>query len=84
MDRTAFLQLCQRASYKADTVGAWWLMNWEPQELVSWKGVAYVPVDYRFGFHKGQARHLAILHDLRSNTELTVRLEEIQTLQQEG
>lgn len=81
MERKTYIELCQRASFKSYYSGAWWRTKWNPEELVSWKGDFFVPVDYRFGFVKGKPRHLAILHDLEANTEYTVLLEEVDHVQ---
>ena len=77
MERSEYIRMCQKASFRMDWAGAWWSVHWNEDELVLWKGSRYLPVDYRFGFVKGQATHLAILHDLKANAEYTVRLEEV-------
>ena len=78
MERKEYVELCQMASIKTYFSGAWWRTHWNLEELVSWNGGKYVPVDYRFGFLKGKPQHLAIIHDLKANTEYTVKLEEIE------
>lgn len=77
MERQKFIMMCQRASYKIDMVGGWRFVRWNDDELVSWRNGKFVPIDYRFGFRKGEATHLAIIHDLKANSEYTVRLSEI-------
>lgn len=77
MERKAYIELCQRASFKAYYSRAWWRTKWNPDELVYWEGKPFVPVDYRFGFMRGKARHLAIIHDLDADAEYTVKLEEV-------
>lgn len=79
MERKTYLEMCQRASFKAFYAGAWWRTRWNPEELVRWKGNFYVPVDYRFGFVQGKPTHLAILHDLKADAEYTVKLEEVES-----
>lgn len=82
MERKPYIELCQRASFKTFYARAWWRAKWNPDELAYWEGRPFVPVDYRFGFVKGKARHLAILHDLEANTEYTVKLEEVKGYEQ--
>ena len=78
MERSKYLELCQRASFKIDLSGAWWKVKWNREELVRWRESLYVPVDYRFSFRKGRALHTAILHDLQANTEYMVLLSEVE------
>ncbi len=77
MERQDFIRMCQKASFKTDMVGGWQFVRWNDDELVAWRGAKFVPIDYRFGFQKGEATHLAILHDLRANAEYAVRLAEV-------
>ena len=77
MERNKYLKMCQEASYKTACTGVWWAVNWNPEELVSFEGTAYVPVDYRFGFRAGTPTHIAIIHDTKANTEYNVPLEEL-------
>lgn len=77
MERQEYIILCQKASFKTDLSGGWRAVRWNDEELVAWRGAKFVPIDYRFGFQKGEATHLAILHDLRANAEYTVRLAEV-------
>ena len=77
MERQDVSRMCQKASVKIDMVGGWQFVRWNDDELVAWRGAKFVPIDYRFGFRKGEATHLAILHDLRANAEYTVRLAEV-------
>lgn len=80
MERQDFIRMCQKASFKTDMVGGWQFVRWNDDELVAWRGAKFVPIDYRFGFRKGEATHLAILHDLRANAEYTVRLSEVKKI----
>jgi hypothetical protein len=82
MDRTEYLKLCQRASLKADP-GAWWAASWDERELVRWRDGLYVPVDYRFGFQRGEITGVAILHDLKAHAEYHVPLREVEGYQEE-
>lgn len=78
MERKEFIEMCQKASFKQHLSGAWWRTHWNPEELVKYQGKLFVPIDYRFGFEKGNPRHLAILHDLEANTEYTALLEAVE------
>lgn len=53
MERKPYIELCQRASFKTFYARAWWRAKWNPDELAYWEGKPFVPVDYRFGFVKG-------------------------------
>lgn len=81
MERDKFILLCQKASFKQHFSRAWWQTKWNDDELVSWNGSKYVPIDYRFGFQKGTPRHLAIVHDLKADCEYTILLSEIEECQ---
>lgn len=78
MERKEYIQLCQRASFKTGYAGAWWAAKWDDEELVYWKGEQFVPVDYQFGFRKGNPTHQAILHDLKANAVYIAPLSEIE------
>ena len=82
MERNEYVLMCQKASFKTAFSGAWWKTKWNPDELVKYQEKKFVPVDYRFGFEKGKPIHLAILHDLESNTEYTALLKDIQKNEQ--
>lgn len=84
MERQEFIRMCQKASFKTDVAGSWQFVRWNDDELVAWRGGKFVPIDYRFGFRKGEATHLAILHDLKANTEYTVRLAEVALVSSES
>ena len=83
MERTEYLKLCQLASFKTDFAGAWWAARWNPEELVRWRGDLYVPMDYRFGFRKGEVTGVAILHSLRAYSEYHVPLHEVERNEEE-
>ena len=67
MDRTEFLQMCQRISVlKSGICG---IKENVPDELkVVHNGIVYYPVAYELSFDKGQTVHKAILHDLKANS----------------
>lgn len=83
MERTEYLKLCQTASFKTDFAGAWWAVRWNPEELVRWRGSLYVPVDYRFGFRKGEVTGVAILHSPYAHSEYHVPLREVERNEEE-
>lgn len=37
MERSDFILMCQKASFKMDYSGAWWMAKWNPDELVVYK-----------------------------------------------
>ena len=72
------MKLCQTASFKTDFAGAWWAVHWNESELVRWRGNLYVPVDYRFGFRRGEVTGVAILHDPTAYAEYHAPLHEVE------
>lgn len=77
MDRTEFLQMCQKLSMlKSGICG---IKENVPDELkVIYNGIAYYPVSYELSFDdKGNVRHTAILHDLNANSIMNVNLERV-------
>ena len=77
MDRTEFLQICQKVSVlKSGVCG---IKENVPDELkVIYNGIAYYPVSYDLSFDdKGNVRHTAILHDLNANSIMNVNLERV-------
>ena len=77
MDRTEFLQMAQKVSVlKSGICG---IKENVPDELkVIYNGIAYYPVSYELSFDdKGNVRHTAILHDLKANSLLYCRLEDV-------
>lgn len=74
MDRTEFLQMAQKVSMlKSGICG---IKENVPDELkVVHNGFVYYPVAYELSFDdKGNARHTAILHDLKANSIMNVDL----------
>lgn len=78
MERNKYLKMCQRASYKTALAGAWWAAKWDAAELVQWRGSAYVPFDYRFGFRAGEVTGVAILHSPKTNSAVEASLKEVE------
>ena len=77
MDRTEFLQMCQKVSVLKN--GICGIKENVPDELkVIYNGIAYYPVSYELSFDdKGNVRHTAILHDLNANSIMNVNLERV-------
>ena len=74
MDRTVFLQMCQKVSVLKN--GICGIKENVPNELkVIHNGIEYYPVAYELSFDdKGNVRHTAILHDLKANSIMNVDL----------
>lgn len=74
MDRTVFLQMCQKVSVLKN--GICGIKENVPNELtVVYNGIKYYPVAYELSFDdKGNAMHTAILHDLKANSIMNVDL----------
>ena len=74
MQRTEYLGLCQKVSVLKN--GICGIKENVPDELkVIHNGIEYYPVAYELSFDdKGNARHTAILHDLKANSIMNVDL----------
>ena len=68
---------CSAASIKLEQAGAWWAVEWKPEDLVTWREGLYIPYDFRFGFKAGKPMNIAVIHDLRSNTEYHAPLSDV-------
>ena len=67
MDRTEYLQLCQKVSMlKSGLCGI--KENVPPELLVNHNGIIYYPYAYELLFNNGKTLHKAILHDLKVNS----------------
>ena len=77
MRRDIFLQLCQRVSVLKN--GICGIKENVPDELmVVYNGINYYPVAYELSFDdKGNARHTAILHDLKANSIINADLRKV-------
>lgn len=76
MERTEYLNLCQKASIYKDRSGRV-KRSILPSLLVQYKTLAYFPNGYILAFESGQARHTAILLDLNANSEVCCPLIEV-------
>lgn len=77
MQRDIFLQLCQKVSVLKNGISG--IKENVPDELkVIYNGIAYYPVSYELSFDdKGNVIHTAILKDLKANSLLYCRLEDV-------
>ena len=66
MDRTEYLQMCQKVSLLKDSGGI--KQNMPPELLVKHDEVVYYPQAYELSFANGTTIHKAILHDLKTNS----------------
>ena len=68
MQRTEYLELCQKVSVLKN--GICGIKENVPEKLmVVYNGIKYYPVAYELSFdNKGNARHTAIIHDLKANS----------------
>lgn len=67
MDRTDYLQLCQKVSMLKG--GLHDVKENVPSELlVRHKDVVYYPQAYELSYDNGKIQHKAILHDLKTNS----------------
>lgn len=76
MQRTEYLELCQKISVLPDRICG--IKDKVPVELlVVYKGITYYPEKYTLSFDKGQPIHTAILHDLYANAITEANLERV-------
>lgn len=77
MDRKEFLQICQRVSVLLETTMH--IKTAIPPELtVLYEGIQFYPVGYEMSFKQGISQHTAILHDMKSNNIVKVKLERVE------
>lgn len=78
IDRKIYLQMCRECAM-IQTTGVFHTKLNVPDELrVIYDGNEYYPVAYEISFAvDGATRHTAIIHDLHTNSEYHVRLEDI-------
>lgn len=76
MDRTQFLEICQKVSVLKD--GICKIKQNVPDDLkVIYNGIVYYPVSYELSFNNGQPTHTAILHALQANGITKCNLERV-------
>ena len=77
VDRKLYLELCQKVSVLKN--GICGIKENVPDELtIVYNGIKYYPVAYELSFDdKGNARHTAILHDLKANSVMNADLEKV-------
>lgn len=76
MQRTEYLELCQKVSVLSDRICG--IKNKVPIELlVVYNGITYYPEKYTLSFEKGHPIHTAILHDLYANAITEAKLERV-------
>lgn len=76
MQRTEYLELCQKVSVLPDRICG--IKNKVPVELlVVYNGITYYPEKYTLSFDKGQPIHTAILHELYANAITEANLERV-------
>ena len=77
VQRDIYLQLCQKASVLKN--GVCGIKENVPDELmVVYNGINYYPVAYELSFDdNGNARHTAILHDLKANSIINADLRKV-------
>ena len=77
IDRKEFLQLCQRVSVLPETTMH--IKTEIPPELtVLYEGIQFYPIGYEMTFKQGISQHTAILHDMKSNNIVKVKLERVE------
>ena len=82
MDRKLYLELSQKVSVLKN--GICGIKENVPEELmVIYNSIKYYPVAYKLSFDdKGNVRHTAILHDLKTNSIINANLEKVTKCEQ--
>lgn len=76
MERNAFLNLCREVSMLPE--GLNYMRTNVPLHLrVIYNNSEYYPVSLYFKFLNGRTNNIAVLHDLKANSFLSVPLEEV-------
>ena len=77
MDLNEYRKKCSNASTKLAIYGTWWAVKWDEKDLVKYNGSVYIPFAIRLDYKKGEEVKVAILHDLKSNTEYNALLKDV-------
>lgn len=78
MTRDKFFQMCIHAAVKLGGYSSFRDAHWNDDELVEFGGATFYPAGYKLTFDRyGKAVHAVILHDLKTNSVVVARLEEI-------
>ena len=76
MDRKEFLQICQKVSVLPETT-----MHTKtaipPELTVLYEGIQFYPTGYEMTYKQAISQHTAILHDMKSNNIVKVKLERV-------
>ena len=79
MQRNDFLKMCQKVSVLPD--GVMHTKKDVPKELrVVFGGHEYYPEYLEIKFDNGQARNIAVLHELKANCRMCVQLDLVEKL----
>ena len=83
MDRTEYLQLCQKVSMlKSGICGI--KQNVPPELLVKHNEIVYYPHAYELSFDNGKTQHKAILHSLNVNSVVYCDLKKVERVNCNG
>ncbi|MGM9683247.1 MAG: hypothetical protein ACI3XQ_06590, partial [Eubacteriales bacterium] len=75
MDRTKFLELARHVSMKS---AMYRHPEFNDSEMVTYSGAKYLPIAYKLSFKgDGSARHTAVLRDIKADSVVEVRLDEV-------
>ena len=76
MDRKEFLQICQKVSVLPETTMH--IKTAIPPELtVLYERIQFYPIGYEMTYKQGISQHTAILHDMKVNNIVKVKLERV-------
>lgn len=82
MDRTKFLELARRVSMKS---AMYRHPEFDDSEMVAYSGARYLPIAYKLSFMgDGSVRHTAVLRDIKVDSVVEARLDEVGEVETAG
>ena len=83
MDRTEYLQLCQKVSMlKSGLCGI--KENVPLELLVKYNNIVYYPQAYELSFENGKVKHTSVLHSLNANSVVYCDLKKVERVNCNG
>lgn len=77
MERTEYLQMCQKCSVITKGIGSI-IQNFPAELIVEYDEIQYYPYAYKLSFDaQGKPQHIAVLHSLVANAITNAKLEKV-------
>lgn len=78
MKRDEYLTICKEVSMIKETGLYGIKINLNDSMKVSLNGIIYYPIAYQLSWINGHIQHTAILHDLKNNSTIQCKLEQVE------